>query len=166
MTDWPPPPQIERTTPFSGETPPGDIDQLLTTMAEQFPDLRWTAGACGGYRQTGEDGGEFFVPLRWYVAAIDEAGWRVSTYLPSLEIAEFWPQLLAGNIRRHPRPETDSVATERLSRILDLETALLRAQTCHSRHDPNQHLFAEIAEAVAALVDDARLRARHDVVTS
>ena len=61
---------------------------------------------------------------------------------------------------------TDSVATERLSRILDLETALLRARTCHSRHDPNQHLFTAIAPTVDALVDDARLRARHDIATS
>ena len=65
-----------------------------------------------------------------------------------------------------PPKEITSVATERLSRILDLEIALLRAQTCHSRHDPNQHLFAAIAAPVAALVDDARLRARHDIATS
>ena len=108
MTDWPPPPQIERTAPFISETPPGDIDQLIDTMAEQFPDLRWTAQASGGYRQTGEDGGEFFVPLRWYVAAVDEAGWMVSTYLPTAEIEEFWPRLLADNIRRCPRPEKET----------------------------------------------------------
>ena len=108
-TDWPPPPQIERTTPLSLETPPGDIDQLLNTMAEQFPDLRWTARPAGGYRQKNDDTGEeFFVPPRWSVAAVDEAGWMISTYLPSVEIEEFWPRLLADNIRRHPRPEKET----------------------------------------------------------
>ena len=71
-----------------------------------------------------------------------------------------------GSRHNRPGPAPYSVATERLSSILGLEIALLRAQTCHSQYDPNQHLFAAIAAPVAALVDDARLRVRHVVATS
>ena len=107
-TDWPPAPQINLGTSYSGETPPGDIDQLLATMAERYPHRRWTASASGGHTHRDEDTGEeFLVPLRWYVVAVDEAGWMVSTYLPSVEIEEFWPKLLSDTVDALPRPTAD-----------------------------------------------------------
>ena len=101
---WPPPPRVDRPAKDAvdafGEPPPGDIDRLLDTMAEQFPNLRWTARADSHFR----------LPC-WYVTAVDEDGWMVGASI-SVHAEEIWPQMLAYLIHTNPRPTVEGSSVD------------------------------------------------------